>query len=250
MSMSRRLAQSVLGENRYRRLMQNLNSFKRLVRPKHEAEESALGLLVKPGDVVFEIGANYGQYARVFSPLVGSSGRVYAFEPATITFQYLLRTIRMLRLRNASAHRVALSDRAGEDRLYTSIKASGVYSVAGASLHPDPDMPFVDERVERTTLDEFIESKGIKSVNFLRCDVEGGELNVFMGGRRTLEQFHPGILVEVHPEMMARFGQSLAQLESYLRELGYGFYRWTDNRFVSVPNLGGGNFFLFVEPPP
>src|SRR5438046_3189821 len=44
-------------------------------------EQAALGGFLKPGDVFYDLGANIGFFATLAARLVGSGGRVYAFEP-------------------------------------------------------------------------------------------------------------------------------------------------------------------------
>jgi tRNA A58 N-methylase Trm61 len=104
---------SFLGEERYRQLTQSFNVLKCLLRPKHEPEIAYRKKLVVPGDTVFEIGANYGQYSRVLSKLVGTSGCIHAFEPASITCNLLVRKIHLLRFANVTPHRIAPCDQSG-----------------------------------------------------------------------------------------------------------------------------------------
>jgi len=53
------------------------------------AEKSLVTHLVKPGMTVFDVGANIGNYSLLLSELVGNTGKVYAFEPTTSTFETL-----------------------------------------------------------------------------------------------------------------------------------------------------------------
>src|SRR5262249_44519922 len=46
-----------------------------------EFDAGGVRLLVKPGDFVIDVGANVGAYTSLLSSLVGSNGRVWAFEP-------------------------------------------------------------------------------------------------------------------------------------------------------------------------
>lgn len=54
-----------------------------------EDEIKFLRELVDPGDVVVDIGANYGVYALSLARKVGASGQVWAFEPALETAMLL-----------------------------------------------------------------------------------------------------------------------------------------------------------------
>ncbi len=37
---------------------------------------------IRPGDIIWDVGANVGHYSTVFSDVVGSIGRVFAYEPS------------------------------------------------------------------------------------------------------------------------------------------------------------------------
>lgn len=249
-SPARRSFMRLLGQDRYRRLTQNFNALKRLLRPKHEPEVAYLNRLVGLGDVVFEIGANYGQYSRVLSRLVGKTGQIHAFEPALITYDLLARNVRLLRLTNVEAHRVALSDQIGNNKLHTPIKREGVFGVAVASLAPDETLPTVSETIEMDTLDHFVSTRGINKVALLRCDVEGAEFSVLQGGKKVLSDARPAILMEVHPNMLSRWGKSVEDLERLLKDLSYAFFILDNSLPIKIQHLPSNyvyNIFCLPE---
>lgn len=239
--------QSILSLSRYRVLSQTFNSLKRIVRPKHEPEVFALSNLIEEGGVVCEVGANYAQYSRVLSRLVGSDGQVWAFEPAEITYRCLQRNCRILRLKNVFPQQLALSDKPGTVELHTPIKRKGVFGVAQAALAPDPTTETLKETVAVETLDSFLAKKGVTSVSFIRCDVEGAEMLVFLGAQNTLKHCRPSILVEVHPEMMKRFGHTTEELKKFFVDMGYEFAVWKNNSFEPIESLQFGNIFCLPK---
>src|SRR2546423_391591 len=54
-----------------------------------EPELDLIPFAVRPGETVLDIGANYGVYSYHLSRAVGSSGRVFAFEPVPFTYATL-----------------------------------------------------------------------------------------------------------------------------------------------------------------
>jgi FkbM family methyltransferase len=66
-----------------------------------------------PGDIVWDAGAHAGATSYFLSQLVGSSGRVYAFEPDDDNFKYLLQNIDMHHLTNVVPVKKALCDKTG-----------------------------------------------------------------------------------------------------------------------------------------
>lgn len=249
-SRTRRLLSKLIGQQRYREITQGLNSFKRLLRPKHEPEAAYLEKLVNPGDIAFEIGANYGQYSRVLSRLVGKAGQVHAFEPATVTYRMLTRNIRLLGLKNVKMHKIALSNQVGITELHTPIKREGVFAVAVASLSRHETLPTVCEHVAMDTLDHFAESNGISRIKLLRCDVEGAEFCVLQGGQRILTNSRPSILMEIHPAMLHRWGQTVPDIEHFLKDLAYEFFMLKDGQLVQLGHLPttGQDYNAFCVP--
>ncbi len=59
-----------------------------------------------------------------------------------------------------------------------------------------------------TTLDCFIRSQSVTKVNFIKCDVEGSELNIWKGGLETLKRFRLVVLTEVIREHLKRCNQA------------------------------------------
>ncbi len=69
--------------------------------------------VVKPGDVVYDVGAHFGYYTLLASKLVGTEGRVLAFEPSPPNLARLYRHIELNRCSNVQVLELAVSDREG-----------------------------------------------------------------------------------------------------------------------------------------
>jgi FkbM family methyltransferase len=98
--------------------------------------QATLQKLVRPGDVVFDIGANIGAHTLGIAQSVGAQGRVFAFEPADFAFEKLRRN---LALNPALAARTfpqqALLTASSLDRKEPQIYASWPLQKSGA-VHP------------------------------------------------------------------------------------------------------------------
>ena len=70
-------------------------------------------------------------------------------------------------------------------------------------------------------LDDIVGGRRFPGRVFLKLDVEGSEISVLRGARRTIAATKPAILAEVNPESLAAAGASTADLVRLLRELGY-----------------------------
>jgi FkbM family methyltransferase len=85
-----------------------------------DGEEHLLSLLVsllRPGDTVYDIGAEQGLYTVFCSKAVRDEGHIIAFEPAGALYERLQGNVGLNRLTNVRAFRLALADYSGPGRL-------------------------------------------------------------------------------------------------------------------------------------
>jgi FkbM family methyltransferase len=167
---------------------------------------------VRPGMAALDVGANVGAYSMLLGQWAGSTGVVFAFEPAPQAFQGLLEHVRLNGLANVvkpigeavgdsvSTARFLVADSAGEGRL-----ASRADTTAGVA-------------VPVTTLDEFCATERI-SPGFIKIDVEGGELAVLRGARETIRagRGRMALFVEMHPSSWPALGISREDVLTELR---------------------------------
>jgi FkbM family methyltransferase len=141
---------------------------------------------VRPGDCLYDVGANVGAYSLVASAVGGAGVRILAFEPGFGTFAELVRNIHLNHAeRSITPLPIALSDRTGlADFRYSD-------TMPGAALHSGgnrvADVPA--ELVLPTVayrLDDLIEALGLPPPSLLKLDVDGPELEVLKGADRTL----------------------------------------------------------------
>src|ERR1700722_20403773 len=75
-----------------------------------DSDLRGIRLLVRPGESVIDIGANIGIWTHHLSKLVGSTGRVWSFEPIPETFVLLRANVERFKLGNVTAVARAISD--------------------------------------------------------------------------------------------------------------------------------------------
>jgi len=159
----------------------------------HEVEMNALASIVAPGDAVGDIGANVGAYTRQLSSLVGPSGRVCAFEPVAANHDILQTVVRKGRLTNVELFRLALGAKLEEREI--AIPDLGGFTGYYWAHFAKPGEH--GEKVTVSTLDELAGKNAIPRLDFIKCDVEGSELDVLRGGRALIESQRPAWLIEV-----------------------------------------------------
>jgi len=149
---------------------------------------------LKPGDVVFDVGANVGLYTVLLAKVVGDGGQVISFEPEGQTYAHLLDNLKLNSLTNVRCFRKALGERSGQAMLYSN------EAIGGASLVHPPAGKGPGEVVDIVEGDQLVLAENLPLPRAVKIDVEGYEYAVIQGLRRTLAQ-HACQLVccEVHP---------------------------------------------------
>jgi FkbM family methyltransferase len=174
--------------------------------------------LVRPGQHVLDIGANWGLVTARLARLVGPAGRVDAFEPHPGHVATLEAVA--ARMPSVEVHLTALSDRQGSAELAIPVH-DGERLTALAHLDGRGSGPGVPEervQVPLTTLDDALAGDRAP-VDLIKCDVEGHELEVLRGAEATLRRDHPALVLEI--EERHRPGGGVAEVFAQLRALGY-----------------------------
>jgi FkbM family methyltransferase len=190
---------------------------------------------IRPGTVVLDVGANFGQMTVIFAKLVGPRGHVHAFEAEPFVGRILQK--------NVEANGVSK---------FVTIHRGAVWHTSGLELvFPQPDLkksfgsygivPRATEgrRVRSLTIDEL----GIKGpISFLKVDVQGSDLFALYGARATIMRERMPILFEFErPPLCEDFGTSFSDYEGFVANIGYSFVRTihldSDN-FLVCPRQG------------
>ena len=177
--------------------------------------------ILQPGMNVLDIGAHHGLYSLLASRKVGAGGRVLAFEPSPRERLKLLRHLRLNRCRNVQVQPCALGSAQGEADLFV-VKS---FSTGCNSLRP-PDTPEPAQmlRIPVLTLDACLRQEKMDRVDFVKLDVEGGEMEVLKGAADLLgRRPRPLILCEVQDIRTRPWGYAAREIIEFLRSRGY---RW------------------------
>lgn len=175
-----------------------------------------------PGQTAFDVGAHKGAFTYWMQQAVGPAGRVVAFEPIPQLARYLGQLQRTLGWQNTEVRATALSNECGRRTLH--VPESGHLGPTTFTSSPDSRGATIDVSVD--TLDQVCRDRSLRPVHFIKCDVEGHELEVFQGAERTLREDRPVLLFEC-ADFFHEEGQ-IRRVLPYLRTLGYRghfFYR-------------------------
>jgi FkbM family methyltransferase len=200
------------------------------------AEISYLLGQLKPGDTVVDIGAHKGGYSYWMLRAVGKSGQVFAFEPQPALAQYLFKIKALFRFDNFIPNHCGLSSMTGE--LSLSVPSNGVSPGASFESGLLPGAQQVHQ-VKVDTLDHYFASFPDTRIAFIKCDVEGHELEVFRGGEQLLRTQRPVLMFECEERHHLRYRSQ--DVFDFLMGLGYSgsfFYRGKLEPLEKLPELG------------
>jgi len=149
------------------------------------------------GDVVYDVGSNFGIYTLLVAKAVGPEGLVIAIEPETQGYAHLQDNIKLNGLTNIRSFQVALGDQGGVEKL--SLAHTGASRLATPAT--TADHPFEEVQVIRG--DRLVESEGLPIPRVVKIDVEGFEWQVIRGLEHTLAQPDCKLLCcEIHPQLL------------------------------------------------
>ncbi len=172
---------------------------------------------LRSGQTALDIGSHKGVYAYWMHKRVGPAGRVIAFEPQPELAAYIARMKRAFGFDRLTIVNAALSTTAGTRDLFQPV----VNPRGAATLEKVPGGGKTLQ-VSTIVLDDYLDAAGARPVHFIKCDVEGHELDVFRGGERMLSEDRPKLLFECqdfrHSEGQTR------RVFQFLDRLGYEGY--------------------------
>jgi FkbM family methyltransferase len=187
--------------------------------------------IIRPGDVVLDIGANIGHYTRLFAGWTGPSGRVHAIEPIGI-FADVIRW-GTKRTPNIMIHNVALGEETREVVLSNEDRFGYLRTGIPRVLSSSEDAASY-EFAFNATMKKGSELFGnLNLIDFIKCDIEGYEAIVLPEMKALLLKFKPAVLVET-------WGAQKDVVESFLKSIGYHIYDLEDGVLKPIGDITHG----------
>ena len=215
---------------------------------RNEKDLAILKHIVKPGDRVIDIGANVGWYTKALSNLVGEKGCVYSIEPVPQTFELLSFCIKKLRLTNVLLFNNAISEKDGSLIMEVpKYEGSGYNFYRSRIVNPVRlNQSLKHYEVDSKSLDSLF-SECSNRMSFIKCDVEGHELQVIKGAKKIISKFRPAWLMEIsgNPEDP---GSEAFELFKVFSGQGYRVF-WFDGMQLReyFPRDRSVNYFFLTE---
>lgn len=158
--------------------------------------------LLKPGMRVVDVGANVGYYMLMFAEKIGHEGHIIAIEPSPENLLELQLNIERNDLKNVELIPKAV----GADQRMVGLR-TGINSGVVPAGHGE-------YKVEQDALDNMVSGY----VDMMKIDIEGYEGHALRGAVRLLQQYHPILVIEIHPEQLASIGETVSEIINVLKQ--------------------------------
>jgi FkbM family methyltransferase len=175
---------------------------------------------IRPGSVVLDVGANFGQMTVLFARLVGPGGHVHAFEAEPFVASILQKNIDINGMSGlVTIHRGAVWETSGVDLVFPrpDLKKFGSFGSYGVA-------PKATEgrSIRSLTIDE-LQIAG--QISFMKVDIQGSDLFALRGARATIAREKMPIVFEFESPFCREFGTSFSDYADFVASIGYSFVR-------------------------
>jgi len=212
-------------------------------------EDAVLGIFqafVRPGMVIFDIGANLGYYTCLSAKLVGPKGAVHAFEPDSITFRRLKRSVEHNNLiPPVHLNQCAVYEESGKMlTLYTS--GSNADRGVSSIIYEWKYFQNTSEVVSKS-VDDYVLQNSIEDIDLVKIDIEGAEMLALRGMTEMLSRNPPKAIVM---ELTSGGLSSPHDIIGFLVQFGYRAFIISDAMLKSVTTSSTIEYdnAIFIQP--
>ena len=218
-------------------------AFHLLINGAYERETQDLLLRFLPvGGVFIDVGANIGTFTIPAAKHVGSSGRVIAIEASREVFNLLQKNIDTNKVQNVQLVCAAAGASAGDIEFYP---APADHFGMGSRA---PQFNAAPIAIPSVMLDSLVQSFNLSSVDLIKIDVEGFELDVLKGATELLSAKNPPLVIfEFCDWAETRSGGNLGGAQRFLLDRGFQIWRAPEYDCgppISAPLTTGGDMLI------
>lgn len=188
---------------------------------------------LKFGDHILDVGAHLAVHTKQFAELVGSTGRVLAFEP--LEYFCGIITSEMRPLPQVEVRQLALSNFIGETS-FTVARGTPEESGLKKKLHfTNPEIADLTEvSVSVSTIDQ--EVSNWSRLDYIKLDIEGAELDCIEGGGNTISRFRPIVSFECGHAGYGSYGKTKSDFFAWAENHGFTIFDILGNQ-IGYPEL-------------
>ena len=167
-----------------------------------------------------DVGAHVGLVSLPAASVMPKNSKVISFEPALKNLEMLKKHIN---LNNFIDQIIIENFLLGEKNIHEVTFFQDKKPTGMNSIVKNEKTNYQLTKVTQISLDSYFENNQY-SPDIMKIDVEGAEINVLMGAKKTIRKHKPVIYLSVHPINIIRFGQSIKMLSKIIQDLNYSCY--------------------------
>lgn len=170
------------------------------------------------GDVVLDLGGCWADTAIYFADKVGEKGKVFSFEfiPNNISIfqKNVLFNKHLSKVINLISHPVS------------NVSGELVYFFDEGPGSKIKSEPFENQtgKVETISIDDFVQRNNLETVDFIKMDIEGAELQALNGAIHTINKFKPKLAIAIYHSM-----SDFVKIPRWIIDLNLGYEIYLDH---------------------
>jgi len=193
-----------------------LASYEEVLKAEHDFYVNYL----RPGMVVFDVGANVGELTSLFAQCVGKEGHVHSFEATRTTYEKLASTY--ANMQQVTVNHLAVADQVGYLPFHIYDEAHAEWNTL--ANRPLDVKPVRIDQVPAMTIDTYCQEQQISKIDLLKIDVEGAEYQVLLGAQAMLKAHRIHKCIFESGTTTLDMGNHPREIVRYLKELGYNIH--------------------------
>jgi FkbM family methyltransferase len=139
------------------------------------------------GEVFFDIGAHIGYYSAIAAMLNDGSGKIFAFEPRPMNANFFRKHMKINDFRNVTLIEAAVGE-SEKDVWFDTGHGSATGHVSSEG----------DLKVRQVSIDRMVREGILPQPDFIKIDVEGGEIEVLKGSKQVIANSRPKMIIATH----------------------------------------------------
>lgn len=206
--------------------------------PERVEEESFLLNLKLDGQTIYDVGGDQGIYTLFFASRVGDNGKVVTFEPNPESYRRIIMNVRLNEFQNVDVRPIGLGEK--KDKL-TFVFPDG--EPARGSADRGIQAQILQEKkprsieIEVNSLDDEMTSADLPKPDLVKIDVEGLEMDVLLGMKKTIEKHRPNLFIEVHGADQQSKDDNARQVVRFLLNAGYSVTHVESKQGITHANI-------------
>jgi FkbM family methyltransferase len=196
----------------------------------NEPATQKLYSLIKPGMIVYDIGANIGVITLNIAKKMLQQGKVFSFEPSPYNFKCAKANIDRNNFSNITLLNFGLGNEKTTAFLYNvNTNNRGMQRL----LQSDPNKEFEKTEVQIDTLDNTTQALSMPAPSLIKIDVEGFELKVLKGANHIINEYKPLLFIELDDNNLREQGNTAGELVKFLMQKGYNITNATSGNKIN-----------------